>query len=917
MLLSIPITAQHLTLGEIPAQENRQYSQDKPLVYVDAWDLWPYVFLNEHGEPDGYNIDLFRKLMKELDIPYIIKLKPRRRALDDLKEGRADLTMGMDAHFHNSYGRYGKSVLNLFTHSVLSPKSQPIVIRSLQDLAKQQVIVHERSYSHDLMIQKGWEHNAIPVKDVKEAAQEVSTNEQGYILWNTVSLKWIKRMMHLDNLQLIPVDMPHGEYKFMSNDPQLLSLLDEAYIKVRTRGDLEPMQKKWFHPEDTETGIPSWVWHIANFIVVVAFSLIFYYVNYRIREHYARKLARQRTGRLSQILQTCHVRISIFDVASQNFTVIGQDGHSTKTYTSLELAHLYFRDDFDRLYAGIQQVIDMQQQSLTLEMTGYESDTNRNERQFRMVLSPLRYEQGKPSAIICTRCDITEENEKRRRAKEQLMRYRSMFNTVMVDMAFYDKNGYVVDMNERTQHTFNISLEEAKKQGFNIKNLVGKDFDLDNFEYFHATQFLTSNDINGDSSHDGIVYYEHQLVPVRDKESRLLGIYGSGRVINETVQTYHQASDSIRKLQKATNEVTDYVKNINYVLGVGGVRIVNYSPDAHTLTIFKGLNIVQLTLTQTRCMAFVDEKSKKTALRILNSMDSRKDQVLDAEIKTTLHHSGMLLYLQFHLIPTYDPQGKVQNYFGLCRDISDIISTNIQLEQQTLRAQEVETLKNSFLRNMSHEIRTPLSAVVGFSELFEQEHDVADEPFFIKEIKDNSAHLLHLINDILFLSRLDAHMIDIEKSPVDFAQTFESYCHLGWANYQKEGVKYKVMNLYSQLVVNIDDTNMGRIIEQVVANAAQHTTKGAVQARYDYIGDKLVITVEDTGSGISKDDLQHVYERFSTDGISGTGLGLPICKELARQMGGTIDISSEVGKGTTVWITMPCTAIAKERRKDL
>ena len=81
----------------------------------------------------------------------------------------------------------------------------------------------------------------------------------------------------------------------------------------------------------------------------------------------------------------------------------------------------------------------------------------------------------------------------------------------------------------------------------------------------------------------------------------------------------------------------------------------------------------------------------------------------------------------------------------------------------------------------------------------------------------------------------------------------------------------------------------------------------AVITGYGYIGGRLVLGVDDTGEGISKDVLEHIFERFNTpSGNNSTGLGLPICKELASLMGGNIDITSEVGKGTTVWVTIPC-----------
>ena len=126
LVIAAPVHAQTTEASEVPV---REYTEDHPLVYEDAWDLWPYVFLNENGEPVGYNVDLVKMIFKELDIPYRIKLKPTQDALNDLKAGRADLMCGMDAHFHNEYAKYGKSVIQIFTHSVVHRKDEPVRVK--------------------------------------------------------------------------------------------------------------------------------------------------------------------------------------------------------------------------------------------------------------------------------------------------------------------------------------------------------------------------------------------------------------------------------------------------------------------------------------------------------------------------------------------------------------------------------------------------------------------------------------------------------------------------------------------------------------------------------------------------------------------------------------------------------------------
>ena len=110
------------------------FSEEHPLIYEDAWDLWPYVFLNENGEPDGYNIDLLRIIFKRLNIPYIVKLKPTLEAQADLKSGKSDLMLRMDASFSRGNSLYSKTIVQLFTHSVVSPLSMDVKLRTGKDL---------------------------------------------------------------------------------------------------------------------------------------------------------------------------------------------------------------------------------------------------------------------------------------------------------------------------------------------------------------------------------------------------------------------------------------------------------------------------------------------------------------------------------------------------------------------------------------------------------------------------------------------------------------------------------------------------------------------------------------------------------------------------------------------------------------
>ena len=255
----------------------------------------------------------------------------------------------------------------------------------------------------------------------------------------------------------------------------------------------------------------------------------------------------------------------------------------------------------------------------------------------------------------------------------------------------------------------------------------------------------------------------------------------------------------------------------------------------------------------------------------------------------------------------------------MCRNETEMTYTEMKLKEEQAKAQETEQLKNTFLLNMSYELRTPLNAVIGFAGLYNGEHSEEDEPIFAEEIKKNTGVLLQLINDILFLSRLDARMIEQNYQMSDFALLFEGWCYMGWTNVSPN-VKAIVENPYNKLVVNIDQTNLAMAIEKICVLAAMHTTEGTIRAKYEYRHGELMITIEDTGRGLSAEALSKIFQRFVHDenvDRQGTGLDMPIVKELIEQMNGTVEVQSEEGKGTTFYISIPCEMSSFDKKAEI
>ena len=911
ILLTIALTILCVPALAVRDSLRNVFTEEHPLVYEDAWDLWPYAFLNDVGEPVGYNIDLLKLLCKELDIPYRIRLRPTKDALNDLKAGKADLMCGMDAHFHNEYAKYGKSVIQIFTHSVIRRKNDPVRVRSVDDLATQKVIVHEGSFSHHYMIERGWGDNAIPYNDMQEAMQYVHSHEDTRIAWNTLSLKYLLHKFGYDDLELKPVNIPHGEYKFMSNNPVLLEQMDSVFAQLNSTGRLQPIQNKWFYPEHQDTGIPSWVWYVVIALLVVITTFLIYYVSYRLYERKMTQKVKRSNNRLSLILSTSKVHIWLFDIARRSITSITPDGKRS-TIPLSPYFELYYMipEDFERLCNLLNEIASRKKENDTLELQAIRKDT-KEERIFSVDFSVMKRDKsGRPTVVIGASTDITTARQRQQHQKDVMLRYQHIFNSALVDTVSYDEHGFIDNMNEKSSKAVGVDVQRIIDAHVSVQSVLGDpDLSLDDMRYTYLTQIYKSPDDERPLNRylqRSELYYELQMVPVRDDDGRLLGIYGTGRDVTELAKSYSRLQKNSAALQEANRELQNYIDNIDYVMKNGGLRTVNYSPDTHMLTVYRDIEHVEHRLTQTRLLSLTAEESKKTAQHIMNNMDNRTLQPVKAVVKSTISRGGKPLCLLFSFVPTTDADGNVTKYFGMCRDISDIKATEALLAQETNKAHEVETVKNAFLHNMCYEIRTPLSSVVGFSELIEKNVDGEDESFFIEEIEKNSRSLLTLVNNILFLSRLDAGMIELNKTTVDFAAIFAGRCQTAWAHGQKPGVEYLVESPYDSLMLDIDLNNIGIVIDQVIANAVEHTSSGYVRARYDYNGEELTLTVQDTGCGISADQLDKIFDRFATTNSINSGLGLSICQEVVKLMGGKIRLKSTVGKGTIVWVVIPC-----------
>ena len=253
-------------------------------------------------------------------------------------------------------------------------------------------------------------------------------------------------------------------------------------------------------------------------------------------------------------------------------------------------------------------------------------------------------------------------------------------------------------------------------------------------------------------------------------------------------------------------------------------------------------------------------------------------------------------------------------------DITERRRQSVELKTAWRAADEATRAKSAFLANMSHEIRTPLNAILGFAQLLRRDRALTEEQGrAVRTIMRAGEHLLALISDILDHAKIEAGRIAVEMATVDLDAVLQDFASMYRATAETKGLRLLVeRHTETPRYVVTDETKLRQVMQNLIANAVKFTSKGGVAVRMRVApgGDKehasmrLVVEVEDSGPGIAPTELPRLFQAFEQAEAgrrsrSGTGLGLAISRKLAVALGGTLEVTSELGTGSTFRLELP------------
>ena len=307
---------------------------------------------------------------------------------------------------------------------------------------------------------------------------------------------------------------------------------------------------------------------------------------------------------------------------------------------------------------------------------------------------------------------------------------------------------------------------------------------------------------------------------------------------------------------------------------------------------------------------------------IYNSLLAGESCKIGLQLRLDLLNTGVYKWVDLKgVAQEFDERGKVTKVLGFIANIQKRRDDEQALIEAKQRAEESDRLKSAFLANVSHEIRTPLNAIVGFSEVIAHTESECEREEYLDIVKANSNLLLHLINDILDLSRIESGKMEFIDENIQMDELCEELRQMHQMRI-KNDVKIIFERPAASLTIVSDSHRLRQLYSNLISNAIKYTEKGAITFGYKLKGDMMEGYVRDSGSGIPAEKLNNVFGRFEKLDLlkQGFGLGLSICKSILDKMGGEIWVESELGVGSCFYFLIPCNGtfpVAGEQNKPL
>ena len=562
----------------------------QPVIIKGDWSFPPYEYLDENNCPTGFNVDLTKAIMKDLNLSYTIELDQWDNVMKSMQKGNADLLMGMNyTNARARIYRFGGNHGYIYIEAIYRSKSRPI--HSFEELKGKKVLLEKNSISHDLLRNAGYDSLVVSTDDIEKGLKELSEGKYDVAMCEHETAVNIINSLHLDNLEMSDLGLPPQEYRFVGRTEALLEKVDRSLYRMKQNGTYDKLHDKWFSRYK-----PSRLSAVIYISLAVLFVGIFtlYFFNFMLRKKVkkARLLMERNSKKLSMVLHATGIYVWIYDVETHIFNNVEGDLFPPEgmpyEQERMRLRNSDERDLFDSLFQGLVKGITPQKTLFFRRLdlgTNVYLDLNK---EFVFI----RDDEGNVKSIIGTLKNVTDEVRNKKRIEELLVKYETLFNSTFVGMEYYDSHGMLISMNDKACSIFGIT----DKQQFldyhpHITNSpVLKDyFDIENPRNFHGIINVSEEGRRALDNlrllhRKGNFYLEVDILPIFDKHNRLDCIIVTESDVTEMQNIQIRLEEEKEKAQQADKLKSAFLANMSHEIRTPLNAIVGFSnllPDAN------------------------------------------------------------------------------------------------------------------------------------------------------------------------------------------------------------------------------------------------------------------------------------------------------------------------------------------------
>ena len=481
---------------------------------------------------------------------------------------------------------------------------------------------------------------------------------------------------------------------------------------------------------------------------------------------------------------------------------------------------------------------------------------------------------------------------------------RNIYKNLPAGVELYDKDGYLVDINDKELEIFGLSdkNEALRVNLFDNPNIPSEvkeklrakedvDFSID-YDFSKISQYVNTR-------RNGIINLTTKVTALYDSQNQFINYLFINIDTTETTNAYTK----IQEFENLFLLIGDYAK-----VGFAHFNVLTrdgYAQDTwyRNLGEKEGIPMPQVI----GVYAHVVPEDQAVLKNFVGEVKTGKATSLRKEVRVC-RENGKYTWTSINvMVRDYRPQDGIIEMLCINYDITPLKETEQKLIIARDKAEELDRLKSAFLANMSHEIRTPLNAIVGFSSLLAETDSRNERQEYIKIVQENNELLLQLISDILDLSKIEAGTFNFVYTNVDVNETCAEIIKSISMKVSK-GVELIFEEPFPECYIYTDKNRFTQVISNFINNALKFTQQGCITLGYEQVShQKIKFYVRDTGMGIPEEKQKSVFERFVklNTFVQGTGLGLSICKSIVSQMGGEIGVDSTEGIGSCFWFTHP------------